>query len=253
MIPAPLALQLYSIRETLNADYEAGIRAVAALGYAGVETAGFPGTTPAAAGALFRELGLRVCAMHSPMPLGDKQAEVLEAAAAVGASRLVMAWKPPELFASLDNIRRVCDELNEADAVCRGHALAVGYHNHDQEFQMVDGRPALLHMLDYLTPSVFFEVDTYWAKVAGFDPAEIIRTLGSRAPLLHIKDGPAKKDAPMTAVGDGVMDLASIVNAGREHAEWLIVEIDRCATDMMTAVDQSYYYLRAKGWGHGRG
>lgn len=252
MIPAPLGLQLYSIREKLAAGYEAGVRAVAALGYAGVETAGFPGSSPTAAGALFKQLGLRVCAMHCPMPVGDKQNEVLDAAAAVEATRLIMAWRPPEMFTSLDGIRRVCDELNEADAIARSHGLTVGYHNHDQEFQLVNGKPALFHMLDYVAPSVFFEVDTYWAKVAGFEPAEVIRSLGSRTPLIHLKDGPAKKESPMTAVGDGVLRWPAVIDAARDHAEWLIVEIDRCATDMMTAVDQSFNFLRAKGWGYGR-
>jgi hypothetical protein len=50
---APIALQLYSLRELLNIDYAAGIRKVAEIGYAGVETAGFPGTTPQAAAQLF--------------------------------------------------------------------------------------------------------------------------------------------------------------------------------------------------------
>ena len=55
----------------------------------------------------------------------------------------------------------------------------------------------------------------------------------------------------MTAVGDGVQDWPAIVAAGEQHAEWLIVEIDRAAGDMMKAVERSYRYILAKGWGHG--
>jgi sugar phosphate isomerase/epimerase len=87
-MPAPIALQLYSLRELLAADYAAGVRKAAEIGYAGVETAGFPGTTPQAAAQLFQELGLTVCSAHSPLPLGDKQAEVLDTMAALGCSRL---------------------------------------------------------------------------------------------------------------------------------------------------------------------
>ena len=72
-MPAPIALQLYSLRELLNAGYAAGIRKAAEIGFIGVETAGFPGTTPQAAAQLFQELGLTVCSAHSPLPLGDKQ------------------------------------------------------------------------------------------------------------------------------------------------------------------------------------
>jgi uncharacterized protein YbaP (TraB family) len=47
----------------------------------------------------------------------------------------------------------------------------------------------------------------------------------------------------MTAVGDGVLDYPDFIEAALSSAEWLIVELDRCATDMMTAVEKSYRYL----------
>lgn len=249
---APIALQLYSIRELLAADFAAGIRHVAQIGYAGVETAGFPGTTPQAAARLFGELGLTVCAAHSPLPLGDKQAEVLETMAAIGCPRLICAWKPPELFASVAGIRQVCAELNEANAVARANGLTLGYHNHWAECALVDGRRAYEIMLDHLAPDIFLEIDTYWAKTAGVDPVALVRQLGRRAPLLHIKDGPCVMAAPMTAVGDGIVDVPGIVAAGAEATEWLIVEIDRCATDMLEAVAKSCRYMVGRGLAYGR-
>jgi len=249
---APIALQLYSLREMLNAGYAAGVRKVAEIGFAGVETAGFPGTTPQAAAQLFRELGLTVCSAHSQLPLGDKQAEVLDTMAALGCTRLVCPWKPPELFASLDGIRQVCDELNAADAGARAHGLTLSYHNHWAECARVDGRRAYEIMLDYLAPDILFEIDTYWAKTAGVDPATMVRQLGTRAPLLHIKDGPCVMDAPMTAVGDGAVDVPGVVAAGAGATEWLIVEIDRCATDMLEAVAKSYRYMVGEGLAHGK-
>jgi sugar phosphate isomerase/epimerase len=116
----------------------------------------------------------------------------------------------------------------------------------------VDGRRAYEIMLDYLSPEVFFEVDTYWAKTAGVDPAAMVRRLGGRAPLLHIKDGPCVMDAPMTAVGDGVVDVPGIVAAGAGATEWLIVELDRCATDKLEAVAKSYRYMVGKGLAYGK-
>jgi sugar phosphate isomerase/epimerase len=95
-------------------------------------------------------------------------------------------------------------------------------------------------------------VDTYWVKVAGHDPAAVLRQLGNRAPLLHIKDGPADgTQSAMTAVGAGVLDWQAIIPAG-SAAEWLIVELDRCDTDMLQAVADSYTYLTQKGYAHGR-
>jgi hypothetical protein len=57
----------------------------------------------------------------------------------------------------------------------------------------------------------------------------------------------------MTAVGDGVVDVPAVVAAGKPVTEWLIVELDRCATDMMEAVARSYSYLVGEGLAQGRG
>ncbi|MBP7693404.1 MAG: sugar phosphate isomerase/epimerase [Anaerolineales bacterium] len=247
----PLALQLYTLREQLAQDFAGTLRQVAALGYAGVETAGQYGSSPAHARRLLDDLGLAVVSAHMPLPLGPDQARVLETAQALGVRRLICAWQPPERFNTADQVRAVCAELNAASAAAQAHGLTLGYHNHWFEHDhLIDGRPAHDWMVDWLAPEVFFEIDVYWVQTAGRDPAAVVRALGARAPLLHIKDGPAVHDAPMTAVGAGRLDFAPIVAASA--ADWLIVELDRCATDMLTAVAHSYQYLAAQGWGHGK-
>jgi len=251
-MPAPIALQLYSLREALAQDYGGGVKKVAEMGYVGVETAGFPGTTPQAAGQLFKELGLQVAAAHAPLPVGEKQTQVLDTMRAIGCQHLVCAYQPRELFASVEGIRRVADTLNEAYAVARANGLRFSYHNHWAEFQTVGERNAFDLLLEQLDPGVCLEVDTYWAKTAGVDPAAVVRKLGARAPLLHIKDGPCVTDQPQVAVGDGAVDVPAIVQAGAGHTQWLIVELDRCATDMLAAVEKSYRYLVGKGLAHGR-
>ena len=47
----------------------------------------------------------------------------------------------------------------------------------------------------------------------------------------------------MVAVGDGEMDFSQIVEASHGISDWLIVELDRCETDIMEAVEKSYNYL----------
>ena len=88
-------------------------------------------------------------------------------------------------------------------------------------------------------------------QTAGCDPAKVAAEMGARAPFLHIKDGPCVKEEPMTAVGDGVVDVPALIEAGKPNTEWLVVELDRCATDMMEAVNKSYQYLVANGLAKG--
>ena len=87
--------------------------------------------------------------------------------------------------------------------------------------------------------------------MAGQDPAEIVKKLGSRAQLLHIKDGPAKWDdnlpkdvpEPMTAVGKGTQNFPAIVQAADGNTEWMVVEMDKTAGDVFDALKESFDYL----------
>jgi sugar phosphate isomerase/epimerase len=248
---APIALQLYSLREAAARDYAAVVRQVAEMGYVGVEPAGFPGSTPEVAGKLFKELALQVPSAHTAMPLGNKKNEVLDAMAAIGCKRIV-AGKGRDDFKTLELIHKTCDVFNEANAVCMENGLTFGIHNHWWEYLQVEGRYVYRILLERLDPAIQFELDTYWIKTAGVDPAAVLIELGHRAPLLHIKDGPCAKGVPQVAVGEGVMDFPAIVQAGGAATEWMIVELDQCATDMAEAVAQSYRYLVQAGLARGK-
>ena len=248
----PVGLQLYTLRDALAQDYEGVVRRVAEMGYAGVEPAGFPGTTVEKAAALFRSLGLDVPGAHTPLPLGEQRSEVLETMAALGCRYLICPYMPPEEFATPDKVKAMCDRLNEANEIARGAGLTLVYHNHWWEYEPVNGFVPYQMMLEWLDPTIQFEIDTYWVKTAGADPVAVVSELGARVPLLHIKDGPLDKDAPMVAVGQGKMEFEPIIRAGAEAVQWLIVELDRCATDMLEAVAQSYDYLTNRGLARGK-
>jgi sugar phosphate isomerase/epimerase len=131
-----------------------------------------------------------------------------------------------------------------------GYTFAI--HNHWMEFQEVEGRNAHDVLLEHLDASVLFQLDTYWIQVAGVDPVPVIKNLGKRAPTLHIKDGPVNREEPMQALGEGKMDIPALVAAGGDLTEWIIVELDRCGTDMAEAVAKSITYLTSEGLGRGR-
>lgn len=251
-MPQALAVQLYSLREALTQDFNAVIARLGQIQYAAVEPfAGLP-LSPAEAKAQFDAHGLAVKSAHLPLPLGDSQQESLETAAIYELDYLVIPYLPAEDFASLDAIKRTADRLNEANAVTRSAGMTLCYHNHWWEFASLDGEIIFDTLLTYLEESIAFEMDTYWVQVAGQSPLHFIQKLGARLPLLHIKDGPATNpEAAMLAVGEGVMDFHAIIKAADPYTQWLVVELDRCDTDMMTAIEKSYHYLVDEGLGRG--
>jgi sugar phosphate isomerase/epimerase len=231
----PIAAQLYSLRDL---DRGHALRELGRIGYAAVE-AYDPLTDPAGFRAAADAAGLAVWATHGPL-LGPRRDELPAALRTLGTDRIIVPSVPAEGFAEAvdDTARR----LNEAAAWADGHGLRVGYHNHHWELaQKVAGHTALEALAERLRPDVFLEIDVYWAAVGGADVPALLRRLGDRVRLLHVKDGPATTDDPMTAVGAGTLPIADIL-AAAPHAQ-RIVELDHCATDMVTALAESHAYL----------
>jgi sugar phosphate isomerase/epimerase len=175
----------------------------------------------------------------------DGQEEALHLADVLGCRRIVWhGWPEDPRYGSLEDIRALADEFNRAGEVAAANGFQLGIHNHWWEMRRVQGILPYQVLLQELDPSIFFELDTYWATVAGLDATTVLADMGARAPLVHIKDGvaTAEQPKPMVALGDGSMDIAAIVHAAT-HAEWLVVELDEVAGDMDMAVERSFRYL----------
>ena len=243
MITSPPALQLYTLREILPTGRAVVLRQVADFGYGAVEPYDVV-TDPEQLRAELDEAGLEVCSVHANI-LGKEGDAMLRGASAVGAGTVIVPWAEPERFADADAVAELAAELNQAAAKTADQGLRLGYHNHDFELSsLVGGRPALEVLADALDPAVILEVDTYWAAVGGQDVPALLRRLGDRVRYLHVKDGPigTRDGDVMVAVGSGRMPVADIL-AACPSAEWHVVELDRCATDMLTAVGDSLAWL----------
>jgi sugar phosphate isomerase/epimerase len=241
----PAALQLYTVREQLTTDRAGVLKRIAGYGYGAVEPFGII-NDPQGLRADLDAAGLSVCSAHSA-PVGEDAGAVIDAARVLGADTLIVPFLPPPRFADADGVRGVAAELNEASARLAGEGMRLGYHNHDFELSsLIGGTPALEVLADQLDEAVLLEVDTYWAAVGGQDVVALLGRLGDRVRYLHVKDGPVvNREDFMTAVGSGRMPVAEILAAS--PSTWHVVELDRCATDMMTAVGDSLAWLTAQG------
>ena len=251
MRPIPISVQLYSVREAAGKDFPAVLKAIAGMGYVGVEFAGFHGLAPKEVKALIGSLGLVTSSIHGGMPTEANIAEIVQTARTIGYTRHISGFGPAQ-FATKEAALAAAATAQKAAQLMAPHGLSFGIHNHDFEFnQKFDGQyPHDVFMA--AAPDVFAEIDTYWVKTGGADPAAVVKKCGRRAPLLHIKDGPCERGKPMTAVGDGAMDWRAVIGAAADTTEWLVVELDECATDMMAAVEKSYQYLTSNGFARGK-
>lgn len=252
-MPKPIALQLYTVRREIANDFQGVLRRIADIGYIGVE--GGLDLFANEQGDRLRcvnDLGLQLPSVGlGKLPIDASRQRLMERAAQAGC-KYIMLSQPPDEFKRIDSIKAVAERLNEADEIIRRSGLILCYHNHWWEFEnRFDGKSAHELLREYVAPTVSFELDVYWAQTGGADPVTEVRKLDARTPLLHIKDGPAVQGQPMTAVGEGTVDIAGVIQSSQDHARWVIIELDECATDMLEAVEKSYTYLVKKGLAHG--
>jgi sugar phosphate isomerase/epimerase len=195
------------------------------------------------------EHGMTAPSNHVALPEGDTAEAILDVSELLGTTLLVCPGlfnpeaRAMEAFDDLDRIKRVAERFNVAAELARTRGMRVGYHNHHWEFGTdFDGRSGLEVFFDLTEPDVFAEIDLYWAHVGGRDPVELVRALGERVVLLHVKDGDGRAESPSRALGTGVVDLTAVL-AAATSARAHIVELEHLDEDEIwpaLAVSQSY-------------
>ncbi|MFZ1976815.1 MAG: sugar phosphate isomerase/epimerase [Bacteroidota bacterium] len=267
---ANIGFQLYNVRRQIVADLEGSIQKISGMGYLGVETYPLPSNIDLQRAAkVFKENGLMVFSMHTELPVGDEVDNIMKMSDAYHCSIVVYPGWPKdlstqdsdlflrasEIFKTVDKMKQRAEQYNEIGAALKKKGLHFGIHNHWWEFEKSDGTYPSYYFLEHLDPDIFFEIDTYWAKTAGQNPAKVIADFGKRAPFLHIKDGPATKDGNMYSMvpaGSGVMDFPAIVKAGGKNIQWMIVEFDEYAGSIFDGMQGSYTYLTKNNLAKGK-
>ncbi len=248
----PISVQLYSLREAASKDFKGVLEKVAKMGYKGVEPAGLHGLKPAEFKKICDDLGLKISSSHGPWIRSlDNVAEGVDVAGIFGLDMLCTGFGQNE-FKDMDSIKKTAELVNSFVAELAKHGLKLFIHNHWWEFCKVDGQIAYDHFAK-LCPDVLFEIDAYWSSnFQANDPAEQLKKFAKRTPYLHIKDGPLEKDKAMMALGTGKMDIPKLLkSADPKVLRWIIVELDRCDTDMVEAIEKSYKYMISNGLAEG--
>ncbi len=272
MLKLPIGIQLYSVRDYLEKDFAGTIKAIGKMGYDIVEFAGVYGHSADEVKAICKEAGVTPLSAHVGLNvIMPDVAGIIKMYHDIGCKYVVIPWTNGtnlpggEAYAQfLADIKTVAAELKKYDMV-------LCYHNHDFEFEKVDGKNKLDILYADNDPSVLqTQIDTCWARVGGENPAEYVKKYTGRAPLVHIKDYVGSKSANMYGlidggetkaddnlqnvpfelrpVGYGVQDVASILEAAEiAGSEAVIVEQDNPSMDKtsMECAEMSIKYIKS--------
>jgi len=236
----PLGIQLYTLRDAMqDGNHLPVLKELADIGYKGVEGHGF-GYTPAEFRKIVEDLGMQVTSFFGANQTPETVNQFIDDAFALGVKDTVNGYGTKE-YKTVDAIKQTAEIVNAVASTITAAGLSYSMHNHFWEFEVVDGRFAIEWLLDEC-PDVTLELDLYWCTNFGANKAfDMATKFKDRIKLVHVKDGPMVRDEPMTAAGTGKVDLADAIPASDPN--WLILEMDFCATDMMEAVRDSYLYL----------
>ncbi|WP_067201558.1 sugar phosphate isomerase/epimerase family protein [Microbacterium sp. XT11] len=260
------SLQLFTIKEQLDADLDGALAQVAARGFRAVEPYDFVHRAEALAAAL-TACGLTAPSGHAflasdsfvnpdgsgttlPVPA---PAEVFAAARVLGMGTVIDPYTEPSRWESVAQIEETARLLNAAAEIGESMGIRVGYHNHAHELEATfDGVTGLEVLAGLLDERVVLEVDLYWVARAGVDPVALLERLGRRVIAVHAKDGTfdpalvnAYPPADQVPAGDGEVPLVEAA-AAAPALELAIVEFDHYAGDLFDAIERSRVYLDEK-------
>jgi sugar phosphate isomerase/epimerase len=251
-------IQLYTVGDALRADTPGTLKALAAIGYRAVETAGLGAYDPRHFRALLDDAGLICASCHLDFRDGDNDSQ-FEIAHILGARFVVSAGLFGAVGANPANadaaaFHRMASLAGRIGTAARRAGLSFALHNHNMEFRPIEGATGFDLLLKQTDPeAVGFEMDCGWVRVAGYDPVRYLKDNPGRFPLLHIKDFhplPAPRTAPGgppgAILGRGFIDYRPIFAAAKGVKQYF-VEQEPPYRDF-TALDAAradYNYLHA--------
>lgn len=252
-----LGLQLYSVRDEMEKDMDACLKAVREMGYDCVEFAGFFGKSAEDVKTLLDKYGLEAVSTHQTVGLKDDEPfspdDAVKYLNALGIKYCVVPWYGLENFT--DNWDGTMDKFKKSSEILKKDGIDLYYHNHEFEFETMGGKTVHDKIFETLGTDVIKpELDVCWVRYAGLEPTELIQKYAGKVNILHLKDFVCKEFAAGPAyalidnnggeaaekpsredngfhfrpVGFGLQDMPKIIDKAKEcNIEYLIVEQDQ--------------------------
>lgn len=252
MAKLPLAVQLYTLRNLTSTDFAGTVRQVAAIGYTGVELAGYGNLKSAVeVRKALDDNNLKVAGSHVGIDALEKELNrVMDESEALGNKTIVLSYLAEDRRKSAADWKAIAHQLNDLGQKVKPRGLTLVYHNHAFEFETFDGQTGMdILYANADAKNLKAELDVYWVRYGKHDPIEYINKNAGRIALIHMKDMAAGEERRFAPVGEGTLDIKGIAAAAKNAgAQWLIVEQDNTYdTPPVEAITTSYNNLKKMG------
>ena len=259
-----IGIELYTVRNLLDKDYEGVLSKLAAMGYKEVEPADpFNKMEPAQYKALLDKYKLKMYSTHSGVTdgpdlerqlegqrlMGIKYTDIRPAGRGPGAPQAAGQGQrrgggQPQASTprSVESVKRSCEQMNKDGAVLKKFGMKYYIHNHAGEFDLLDDGKTNQYdiFLAETDPAVVaLQIDIGWAYMAGQDVMRLFKKHPGRFELWHVKDAKYKQADPkltpsararasqIVAMGEGDIDYKTLfANAKLAGLKYFVIEQD---------------------------
>lgn len=239
-------IQLYSVRDDMASDAKGTLAKLAALGIKQIESArsakgNYYGLTGKEMKEVCKDLDMTLRSGH--IAIDNKWQQTMEQAAEADQEYLICS-SMPKSGQTLDNYKRTAEIFNKSGEECRKMGLKFGYHNHDYEFDKVDGQVLYDILMDNTDPKlVHMELDLGWVVASGNDPFHYFEKYKGRFPLWHLKDMDLQKKES-TEFGKGGLDIAKLLQHRKDSGlKYFFIEQEEYAKTPLESIKYNMDYL----------
>ena len=225
-----LSVQLWSVKDVIGQDFNGTLKALADMGFAGVEFAGEFGPYANDAQALkvyLDSIGLKASGAH--VSFEQLNHENFDKTVAfyqqLNLDTLIIGWD--ERAWHPQGIKEVVKLLNQLDKKLAPYKIKTGFHNHSHEFNDYQGTTYWDYLAVNTADSVVLQQDVGWTTYAGKDAVEYVEKYPNRTLTTHYKVRiPEGVTGKQPIIGQDTIDWLSLLKANISvgGTKWIVVE-----------------------------
>jgi sugar phosphate isomerase/epimerase len=242
-----VGIQLYTVRKEMSEDAVGTLKKLAKIGFKELESArsdkgNYYGLAPKEIKRIAADLGMRVRSGHIHVDADWKKS--IEEATETGQQYIISAVLPSE-GQTVEHYQQSADQFNKLGEECKKANLKFGYHNHQTEFETVNGQILYDILLDRCDPSlVTMELDLGWVVASGHDPLHYFSKYPGRFKLWHLKDVDVttKKSVEF---GKGQLDIMGVMKQAKKSGMvHYFVEQEDYSVNPFDSMHDDFQYLQ---------
>ena len=238
----PVGLQLYSVRKESEKDFPKTIKAVAKIGYEGVEFAGYFNHDAKELRKILDDTGLKCCGTHTQLAdlAPEKFAATMELNQILGNKYIIVPWLGEEMRNTEQAWLNTVKLFNELAEKVKEHGMRLGYHNHTFEFESIGDKMPWDIFAENTNADIILQLDTGNLMQAGVEPVSFLKKYPGRTLTIHLKEYSATNDKAIT--GEGDMPWKEVLEVCRTTGgtEWFILEEEKDVYPPLECVELCY-------------